>query len=457
MKSMEQFGKPLVKYAGVANFKVEEQDYKVEGTGNFEAAQFPSGRIAASVVPTDIPRPGKVSLQANPECELSFEGQDSQGWSLKPGGEMFFSRVHWLFAPMARQPDELSLGAQYIAAKRKNASEDGYSKTRFLISNLLWHRNDREQPEPIRLTDQGFEIVITPIDDYLTIAPRLRATRGIEPTALVSIKTSSCEQKPLGEFQDFIDNLLCVFRLATGNLINWYYGEAIDDRTQSAVERVHSYTTTSPYSNTIRFRPLKSGYESLVPKLSLDALTTAFFNDSAQCLDKATLNTLIGHFTNACDPSLSLEATGLLASTLAELIAAKYANAKGESETILQKHFKVAILPALRAAIKETALSQEIKDHVLDHLTGAYRSTFHDKLKSLNDDRNLGLKCSDLRRIVRLRNSLVHRGTYPSAFDCGGWLNDYQFLTWTNFIALCRLLGYEGELPEFLEGHPLEI
>ena len=457
MKSIEQFGKPLVKYAGEANFKVEERDTKLEGTGNFEAAQFSSGRISVSVVPTDTLRPSKVSLRVDPECELSFEGQDLHGWSLEPGGQVSFSRFHWLLAPMARQPVELSFAAQYIAAKLKGASKDGYSKTRFLVSNLLWNDNDREEPEPIRLSAQGFEIVITPIDDYLTIAPRLRSTRGVEPTAHVCIETSSCKQKPLGEFQDFVDSLLYVFRLATGNMIDWYYGEAIDDRTQSAVERVHRYTTTSPYSNTLIFRPLKRGVIGLIPKLSLDALTTAFFNESGHRLDTAALKTLINQFTDVCDETAFLESQGLLASVLTELIAAKYANAKGASEAIPKDVFEADVRPCVKATIKETTLSREIKDRVLTHLKGAYRSSFRQKLKSLNHNLRLGLEASDIGRIVCVRNALVHEGKYPSDIGSEGWWKDYQLLTSTNLFALCRLLGYDDALPEFREGRRLEV
>lgn len=188
MKSMDQFGKPFVNYAGVAHFKIEQGETRLEGRGYFEAAQFPSGPMSISVVPTDALHPSRISLRVDRENELSFEGHDLDGWSLKPGGDIVFSSVHWLLAPMARQPTELSFRAQYILAKRKDASEDGYSKTRFLVSNLLWHARPNEEPEAIRLSTQGFQAVITPIDDYSEIAARLTSTKGVEPTALVRIE-----------------------------------------------------------------------------------------------------------------------------------------------------------------------------------------------------------------------------------------------------------------------------
>ena len=137
---------------------------------------------------------------------------------------MFFSHVQWLLAAMARQPTELSFGARYLAAKRRDASDDGYSTARFLVSNLLWHHQSDKEPEAISLSAQGFEALITPIAGYSEIAPRLSATKGVEPTALVCLEAPPRERRPLGEFRDFVDNLVYVFRLVTGNLVNWYYG-----------------------------------------------------------------------------------------------------------------------------------------------------------------------------------------------------------------------------------------
>ena len=72
MRSMRRFGIPLAGYEGVAHVTVEERDTKTERSGDFEAAQFPSGRTAISFVPTEIPRPTRLSLRAAAEAEISF-------------------------------------------------------------------------------------------------------------------------------------------------------------------------------------------------------------------------------------------------------------------------------------------------------------------------------------------------------------------------------------------------
>ena len=458
MKSMDHFGEALASYDGVAQTKFEEGETRVEANGYFEAAQFPSGLIAVYVVPTRVSSPStEVSLAAGPGNGFSFEGHDLNGWNLKTSGQTFFSRLSWLFLPMVQRPTEISLSPQSVKATRMGASESGYTKAHFLVSNFLWHDDSDEEPEPLQIEVDGFKAEIKPVDDYTEVAQRLMSVHGVEPTARVYIESSRDEPQSLRIYSDFLDNLLYVFRLVTGNQVNWYFGEALDDRTSRPVERVHKYAATGPYSNTIRFRPLRSRMQSLIPKLNMDALTRAFFNDSRHILDKAVLKALIDQFANACCDTSFLEAQGLLASNLTELIASKYAYGKGHADVISESRFNIEILPVLKKAVEDTELPEEIREHVKNNLRGAYRNTFRRKLKSLNDGLKLGLNSSKIGRIVGIRNTLVHEGTYRSAFDDGGWFNDYQFTTWANFIALCRLLGYDGDLPNLWRGHRLEV
>ena len=93
MKSIEQFGKPLVDYQGVAHADYVEHDSKISSRGYFQAAQFPSGRLAITYVPTDLPRPTKLPIPAGPGGEVSFEGADMNGWQVTHSGQTFFSKT----------------------------------------------------------------------------------------------------------------------------------------------------------------------------------------------------------------------------------------------------------------------------------------------------------------------------------------------------------------------------
>ena len=458
MKSMEQFGNRLVGYEGVADVRFQDAQLEMDCSGYFEAAQFPSGTLTIAVVPTSLPKPGSLELRTDPNSNIIFEGTSLDGWAIKCIGPSMFSRLSWLMAPLVNQPRDLGFSPRYMTAEHAKASEDGYRKTQFLVSNLVWFNDPHQsEAEPIRLKVSDYDITITPVDNYIDIARSLMHTHGIEPTAWVSLKTQDSTPKPLEDFKEFMDDLQYVLRLVTGNLVAWYYGEAADDTSEITVERIHQYAVSSPSSNTLNFRPLNSRSQSAIPKLNLQDLTEAFFRKSGHVLDNNTLNPLINQFTNTCDQTSYLESRGLLASTLTELLASKLAYQREKTDFIPQEAYESEILPTLKAAIGDTDLSPGNTDHINNYLRGAYRTSFRQKLKDLNECLVLGLKSKDIGRIVDVRNALVHEGTYRSTLQEGGWLEDYRFLTLVNFSALCKLLGYTGELPQFYQGRPLEV
>ena len=248
MKTVEKYGPPIIGYEGACSVTVDEGQNRVESKGYFEALQFSSGRIVTRVIPTDRPRGLKFGGRPDSNCELSFTGADTGGWNLKTKGQTFFSRIGWLFAPMAMHPSELSFGAQYLETFQRRASPWGYSKVRFLVSNLLWDDNSGEEPEPIRLRVRNFGIVVKPVGDYADVAERLTHGHGAEPTAWIYIESrwKTWQQfESLGDlthifrhatkeraesrqlismrgFRDLMDDLMHVFRLLTGNQVDWY-------------------------------------------------------------------------------------------------------------------------------------------------------------------------------------------------------------------------------------------
>ena len=226
MKAIAQLGTPLASYEGTAKVTGPEPMKIVEVNGYFELSHLSSGRISVGFVPNGRgdPRPTdtpiNIEAQTSLDYELAFEGQDLDGWILKNTGQMLFSRFSWLFLPMTRPPNTLYFSPLYLEARRNGASETGYTKANFLLSNLLWDDYSSGEPEPVQLTVQGFTVRVSPVPDYLPIAERLTSMHGVEPTACVSIESSLGECQPLDVYRKFLDNLLYVFRLVTGNQIN---------------------------------------------------------------------------------------------------------------------------------------------------------------------------------------------------------------------------------------------
>ena len=83
---------------------------------------------------------------------------------------------------------------------------------------------------------------------------------------------------------------------------------------------------------------------------------------------------------------------GLLTSALTELLTTKLAYKQGRSETIPQDEYKSEKLPLLQEAIKNTDWSDIAKEHLKNQIKGAYRASFRQKLRSLDQSLQLGLK-----------------------------------------------------------------
>ena len=281
--------------------------------------------------------------------------------------------------------------------------------------------------------------------------------QGVEPTALVTVEVIGTTPVPLDRFTELADLLVYLFRLITGNVVNWYYGNALDDISGRILEGVYKFAVTAPYSRTVVFSPLRANERSFVSKVDFARLAEAFFTPRDAGLDGPTLKSLIDQFTSACNDVEYMEMRGLMASSLTEFLVAKYSEMKKFSEVVPKRDFNRNLLPALQSAIGNLDLPEEFQEHVLEYIKGAYRRSFYPRLEGVVSDLDLPLEAEDCRRIVKTRNSLVHRGTYASSSEDGAWTRDYMLITWTNFSILCRLHGYEGFLPDRRPNGALEI
>ena len=456
MKSLEAYGTSLVKYEGAAYLAFPEESGSVYN-GYFEAKQLTSGAIAIGFMP--IAQESDGSKTGPVYSEPSFHGRDPDGWDISTCGQTGVSPILGLLgAPESAIYPAHIFRPQGIRARRDGATESGYSKVQFLVSNLLWH--DRNVvPEPITLEIGELTLTVAPIGDYLEVAGSIMAVRGIAPTAQVLIKASDASTRSLQHFGDLMEDLVSVFRLATGNGVDWYYGEAFEVGTETVVERFHKDAVTGPFSRVVRYRQLRSGLVS-VPKLNLKALAESLLSDDKKPLDRNILKELINYFVNACDETSNLEARGLLASTLLDLIVLKYAREMKADNIVEEKEFKSQVLPTLEKAIENVSLpepAKKLRTSAMNQLKGAYRQSFRKRLDLLTKELNLPLDNNARNRAVNIRNNLVHDGTYRSNEKRDDWYSQYRFMIWVDLLALCRLAGYGDDLPLLMEGGSLNV
>ena len=205
----------------------------------------------------------------------------------------------------------------------------------------------------------------------------------------------------------------------------------------------------------------KIHYNSLSKTISFSAniphvggLINAFFSDACKPIKQEDLKKLIDYFVNCCDETSYLEARGLLASTLADLIVLSHAEAMDCQNVMEEEDFNTQILPALQAAIMSIelpGLSDQLRERALQELKGTYRHTFRKRLELLVKETNLSLSSKDRGLAVKIRNELVHKGKFLSE-NRNDWYGEYSFMIGLDFVALCRLSGYDGELSPSIVG-----
>ena len=457
MLSTEHHGSPLATITGIGDVSFRDNGAALQGSGYFHATQAQSGKLVISFVPTaplsNSPTQGTEALDDG----LSFTGHDMDGHLIETKGETFYSYASWIFSPFLPHPNELSFYPSRLSAKSNRVADGCYHSVRFLLSNLLWHRRSSSLPEPMEITTDEFTVVVEPVNDYVGVSCRLATTHGIEPTASISVKGNRDNSLHLDKFIEFLDALVYLFRLVTGNRVSWYSGEALDDLSGRIVERIYNSCVTAPYSNTLTFAPRRVGTTYMVPKIDFKTLTQAFLHSDGHYLDEMSIQSLIDQFSNACDDRSYLEMRGLMASSLTELLVSKYARKTSSSEVIAKQEFLDNVFPKVRASLDKVNLSKRIRQNLVNSLQGAYRTSFRQRLRQVAREREVPLTQSECNRIVKIRNSLVHEGTYPSSRQDDNWFRDYLFITWINFAFLSRLMGYDGELPDFRDAGPLEI
>lgn len=459
MKPFDRYGPTLVEYEGVADLSFPQESgsmYK----GQFQAAQLAAGGIVIKFVPYTHESDGTSIIDELFYSNHLVHGRDKDGWETTTCGQTLeLPTLGPLGAPVGSPHPARTFSSQCFMAKSNEASESGYDRARFRVANLLWHYMNKV-PDTFRISTGNFVVTVSPSDDYSDVADSIKAVRGIAPTAEVLIKSSDDSKLPLEGYANFMNDLNSVFRLATGNKIDWYYGEAFQVGTEKVVERFHKDAITGPFSKTVRFRGLRSGMVSSVPKLNFEALAESFFDDDKQVLDRDTLKKLINYFINACDETSYLEARGLLASTLLDLIVLKYTKTKKAHNIMGEEEFKSQVLPILTKAIETVSLPESSKDlrkRAIDQLGGGFRRSFKRRLDLLTKELNLPLDNKARRRAVDIRNKLVHDGTYLSTNESGEWYSQYRFMIWIDLVALCRFTGYEDDLPLLAEGRRLEV
>lgn len=429
MKFMQVYRSSFPSYEGAV--VVEDNETSQEkARGYFEAVQAPDGQITIGCFFPD----GKW-LDAEEDMRkhnLRYYTRDD-GWSLQTKGDVRVLSDR-CYANHGKGMYEIVISVSNLRAEKQSyKGTPDYESLRFTLANLVLSQSDSQMPQPISFSFQNSSLTINPVEDYLDRVRNLRAVRGVEHTVDITIRKKDVDPQgfsarmSLKEAARLMADLIPALRLWSGNKLDWIYGEGYL-HTGSPSERLHNFSIIGGYSSTALFGWFRPSLSELIESASVQ-------NHGDH----------IDGFVDACRTSQFRETKGIAAATLLDALAVQYAKAQGKSEIIPKDTFETDVLPALRKTIDSTDFQEEVKDQIKSSVQGGYRTSMRRKIKLLSDRLSLSMKSKLRGRVVNVRNELVHEGRFP---DNDRSIADCNLLLWMDFAVLCRLVGYQGELPQ---------
>ena len=406
--------------------------------GYFEAVQAPDGEITIGCF-----FPGGVWECAENDIlnhNLRYHAREG-GWSLRTeGGILILSERCYNFMY------EVVIKVTKMWAKQPSHREEpDYVSLRFAIANLVLggSGNRPSQPHPLPFDFHDNSLKIKPVEDYPDRIARLQSVGGVEHTADIIIRKKGVDSQgfparmSLKKAEELMTNLIPVLRLWSGNKLNWIYGEGYTHRGNPS-EVLHQSPILGDYSNTTLFFGLSVSLCELMEKVPIS---------QEGALNARNIREHIDGFVDACKTSQSWETSAIAAATLLDALAAQYAESQGKDKVMSRNAFRRDVQPPLHKAIDDTSLSEDIKCQLKSFVLGGYRTNMRNRVDLLSNELSLCMSDEAKSRVIKVRNALVHEGRFldkdSSQVDC-------NLLLWMDFAILCRLVGYQGELPPLL-------
>ena len=446
MKLFEKYGRSIAEYEGTAAITaVDTRDQtKRIFTGYFEAQQLVDGSLRMGFISTNRPPQPVMHFDWKPrDYEITeIQSQDTSGWGLTVEDPSSLPMTWLLFAHDGPdpKPNIVEFGPRKLKVRSPYSDPAGYKSARFLVTNLLIG-GGITPGAPFKLFESDdFEVSMNQVQGYESVSGRVRSGGTIEPTVELHISDIDERARPLTDFLVYMNDLVYLYRLTTGVSVDWCLAEGLLPGSEEGVERIHQAGTTGPRS---------VNFDRLIPLPDLGAITRAFHKKNNYVFEDSTIREFIDFFVAACDGRTALELRGLLASTLIDSILSKYAHRKKHEYIVLEQGSRRRIERAVRSAIRElseTDADADQKVQIQEKIVELSRRSFRRKLQLLSGELDLGLTDCQVTEIKNVRNSLVHKGTFPSPIQDRKWWNEYQLLIWTAFNTLCRLIGHKGRL-----------
>jgi hypothetical protein len=255
---------------------------------------------------------------------------------------------------------------------------------------------------------RGYNLTISPVGNYRQQADRLLRYGGNLRTAWVMVQLTDAQGNQRirrADVENVVTEMLTPISLALGTLVTCPQVITFDaEGNRNDVE--HYSSDAVPFSS---FIPTQ-GWDSPVKETA----EAWFSTTSSRLLDSEELAVRIRQHLDACSTEVYLETRALVAATLLDVLAGRYA----------------------------TIWAPQAR---LDNIT------FRRKLTRLLADLGIGIGDSHLDTIIKARNSLVHSGGFVTS-ERDKTYSEYRNLMLLGRSILLRLVGFPNTLHEAIEG-----
>lgn len=324
--------------------------------------------------------------------------------------------------------------------EQDNASEP--ASLHFGLTNFTFPGSD---DPPIRaslhLRELGDrDIVIEPVGDFPILKDRSSVLRSPHVTANLKLELKNEEE--IRPAEKDAEDICWLLSLAQGCSVQWGKYDAVGED-GTVINQVYGSRKTAPY----------------VPLPTVDSSVAMYLEETypryAERCDRWRLNRgIISAYLEARDETDDLETRAAKLVLALEMIVDRVGEAEGFEKKIVDDFD--SLMKAMRDTLREEVPSEDQRRRLHEGLVGVNRVSFREKIDFLLEQVDAEFEDEEVRRIVKSRNSLVHKGEFysrlpedarPSNLEPLGSAEEeyFKMLDFMDKLML-RIVGYMGEI-----------
>lgn len=308
----------------------------------------------------------------------------------------------------------------------------GITNFEFLGNKLTPYKNGGGSLDVLAVNLGNKIIEIHEVPNHKNIMDSVEAQKSVDVTSEVIVDVSNI--KDLAKATEYVDVLCRLLSFARGTKINWIYYDCYNSYEKELI--FHKNSIAWRYSG---LPVIDSRNPNDTANFVKQVYTPYLSNKDTYGLDIA-----IESYLDAKRELGYLETRALRAVVVLEFLRSRYAKQKG-NEFILQdgqfKNIHQAVTDILNEQCTSMSLSPSIIDQMVSKIGELNRPAFKISLQTMFSDLGIDIAQTELDKFVRIRNSLVHKGSFLT----NEYSEEYFFILGILDRVFLRILSYEGE------------